>query len=118
MMSDDGERVQQSTRGHDAMPGDRDGVQTSEVAAPRALLASGVPRIVILDENSVYDHYMRRLNRVWMRRIKVGGVSAVAAYFFATSSVDTALLPYFRLKQHQLGHELECAGCNLRELHA
>lgn len=39
---------------------------------PRAMLASGIPRIVIMDENAVYDHYMRRLNRVWMRRIQVG----------------------------------------------
>lgn len=37
---------------------------------PRAMLASGIPRIVIMDENAVYDHYMRRLNRVWMRRIQ------------------------------------------------
>lgn len=41
---------------------------------PRAMLASGIPRIVIMDENAVYDHYMRRLNRVWMRRIQVGKI--------------------------------------------
>lgn len=75
MMSDRVARAQQSTHGHDAIRGDKDGVQNSEAEAPRALLASGVPRIVILDENSVYDHYMRRLNRLWMRRIKVCDVS-------------------------------------------
>lgn len=64
--------------GHDVMPGDRDGVPKSEAALPRALMASGVPRIVILDENAVYDHYMRRLNRAWMRRIKVCAVVTMA----------------------------------------
>ncbi|CAM9091747.1 unnamed protein product, partial [Hapterophycus canaliculatus] len=44
--------------------------KNSDTAPPCSLLASGVPRIVILDENAVYDHYMRRLNRVWMRRMK------------------------------------------------
>lgn len=34
--------------------------------------ASGIPKIVILDENQMYAHYMRRLNREWMRHIEVG----------------------------------------------
>lgn len=59
---------------YDTIHSNKDGVHNSEAALPRPLLASGVPRIVILDENSVYDHYMRRLNRVWMRRIKVCAV--------------------------------------------
>lgn len=33
--------------------------------------ASGIPKIVILDENQMYAHYMRRLNREWMRHIEV-----------------------------------------------
>lgn len=70
-MNDHVAPAKQSTPGNDAMPGDRDGVQNSEAALPRAVLPSGVPRIVVLDENSVFDHYMRRLNRVWKRRIKV-----------------------------------------------
>lgn len=53
------------------MPGNRGDFREGEAARPRALLASGIPRIAVLDENAVYDHYMRRLNRVWMRRIKV-----------------------------------------------
>lgn len=53
------------------MSGAKGNVQESEAALPRAMLASGIPRVVILDENAVYDHYMRRLNRVWTRRIKV-----------------------------------------------
>lgn len=63
--------VEQATPGCDVMPGPRGDVHESEATVPRALLASGIPRIVILDENAVYDHYMRRLNTVWMRRIKV-----------------------------------------------
>lgn len=55
---------------HDGMLGNKNG-KDSDTARPSSLLASGVPRIVILDENAVYDHYMRRLNEVWMRRIKV-----------------------------------------------
>lgn len=61
----------EQTPGYDVLPGNRGGVQGGEAALPHALLASGIPRIAILDENAVYDHYMRRLNRVWMRRIKV-----------------------------------------------
>lgn len=60
----------QATSGHDDIPGDKND-KNSETAPPRSLLGSGVPRIVILDENAVYDHYMRRLSKVWMRRIKV-----------------------------------------------
>lgn len=52
-------------------PNDKGGAERSEYALPAALAASGIPRIVVLDENAVYDHYMRRLNRVWMKRIKV-----------------------------------------------
>lgn len=52
-------------------PKDTSGAGRSEDALPAALAASGIPRIVVLDENAVYDHYMRRLNRVWMKRIKV-----------------------------------------------
>lgn len=58
-------------RNDPAGPGDMDGVQGRTSALPGAGMASGIPRIAILDENAVYDHYMRRLNRVWMRRIKV-----------------------------------------------
>lgn len=63
--------AEQAAPGCHVMPENRGDVQESEAAVPRALMASGIPRIVILDENAVYDHYMRRLNRVWMRRIKV-----------------------------------------------
>ncbi|CAN0089431.1 unnamed protein product, partial [Discosporangium mesarthrocarpum] len=31
-----------------------------------------IPRVVILDENAVYAHFMRRLNNIWMQRVKVG----------------------------------------------
>jgi len=59
---------QSSPDGKYATSGDRSSAHTVKDAT-----ASGkIPRIVILDENAVYDHYMRRLNRVWMRRIKVG----------------------------------------------
>lgn len=58
---------EQLSRGHEAMTR----VQNCEAAPPCALPAAGIPRIVILDENAVYDHYMRRLNRVWARRMKV-----------------------------------------------
>lgn len=53
------------------IPNDEYAVARSERALPTALAANGIPRIVVLDENAVYDHYMRRLNRVWMKRIKV-----------------------------------------------
>lgn len=66
--------TERPSRGDQATPGyagHRGDVQKGEAALPRAMLAGGIPRIVVLDENAVYDHYMRRLNRVWMRRIKV-----------------------------------------------
>lgn len=59
---------EQLPQGHEAMTR----LQNCEATPPCALPAADIPRVVILDENAVYDHYMRRLNRVWARRMKVG----------------------------------------------
>lgn len=53
------------------IPNYKGGAERSEYALPAALAAGGIPSIAVLDENAVYEHYMRRLNRVWMKRIKV-----------------------------------------------
>ena len=58
-----------------ATSSNRSDTRKVEHAVPRSGLGGDIPRIVILDENAVYDHYMRRLNRVWMRRVKVGRCS-------------------------------------------
>lgn len=46
------------------------GHASTKTQAP-AIAADGIPRTVILDEHQVCDHYMRRINRVWTRRIEV-----------------------------------------------
>lgn len=83
----------QATPDSDVMPANRGGVQESEAALPRASLASGIPRIVILDENAVFDHYMRRLNRVWMRRIKVCVLCVCSSLLYSSHAVFTGCPP-------------------------
>ncbi|CAM9310736.1 unnamed protein product, partial [Ectocarpus sp. 13 AM-2016] len=57
---------EQLPRDHEAMTR----LQNCAATPPCALPAADIPRVVVLDENAVYDHYMRRLNRVWARRMK------------------------------------------------
>lgn len=85
---------------------DDNGMHSSDSALPRATITGGIPRIDIMNENAVYDHYLRRLNRVWMRRIKVQGVATeyarspphvVPAFIFPAARSPYCSIQYCRV---------------------